>query len=226
MGELEPHRTSDPSLCSLNLSRTASMIKNLFWSVFQVVVQLATFVTILCLNGLLLLTIIHQRQRRQNTLQAVPSGDASAKADWFALPMLGACVILYLITQLPGFFGSILYLLEKACYSQKSSQWQGALRPLQNICTNLYFSINFLLYCGVNARFRDTLAKLSRSLMRKIAILVRPVLDKRRSSDDSGKSTVTVTKPVSATTNLSSSLWLPSQLSFFTIKTFILNDAC
>ncbi|XP_055339416.1 probable G-protein coupled receptor 139 [Paramacrobiotus metropolitanus] len=149
----------------------------------QVFIQVFTFLAILIVNTVLLLTIFQQRKRREKKLQAVSSKE-KAYAEWYALPMLAACVILYLATQFPGFIDNLTYLLEKTCTFQRNPNMQAVMRPLQNIAMNINFSVNFLLYCGVSAKFRDTVKKMM------VVDFFRSV--KRRLSEDSNKSITTV----------------------------------
>ncbi|OQV16494.1 hypothetical protein BV898_09333 [Hypsibius exemplaris] len=133
----------------------------------QASVQIGTFLIILILNLWLLRTILEQRRFRKETLQPSLSAEEQAKrtgrSDWSTLPMLGVCVLLYLITQIPELIDNAVFLLEKGCVYQSSSELKAVVKPLTNVLANINFSLNFLLYCGVDGQFRQKLGGLFRS---------------------------------------------------------------
>ena len=160
----------------------------------QAINQVLTFLTILILDAWLLKTILRQRRKRRDTLQvnvsnhsqnnsshnnantpgiiAAPAATRSNKA-WSTLPLLAACVILYLVTQVPTVVDHVIFLLEKSCTYQSEQHVKMLLNPIQNILLNINHSVNFVLYCGVDERFRRKLWKIAN-------VCLLPITSKRR----------------------------------------------
>jgi hypothetical protein len=118
----------------------------------QAIIQMGTFLAILVLNILLLRVIL--RRRDLQVIQKKTDRDWRSGVDKGAVAMLAVCVVLYLVTQMPGFVGNVLYLLDKGCVRQLSATTAAVLAPILNICLNVNFSANFLLYYGANSNFR------------------------------------------------------------------------
>ncbi|OQV25429.1 hypothetical protein BV898_01105 [Hypsibius exemplaris] len=115
-------------------------------------IQIGTFIAILLLNALLLRVIARQHRVRRESLHV--GEHRSRGVDRGAVAMLLACSLCYLLTQMPGFAGNVLFLLNKACIHQLHPRTVAVLAPILNVLLNVNFSANFLLYCGANPRFR------------------------------------------------------------------------
>lgn len=121
--------------------------------------QIGTFLTILFLN-IWLLHVIAEKKRMRRKLQASEISGDSSTSERGALIMLGSCVLLYLFTQTPALVDKVLSLLDKLCVRQKNMELRPFLAPVWNFLLNLNYSINFVLYCGANRKFREKVRKL------------------------------------------------------------------
>ena len=152
----------NPSLPLFHTSRNFFTL-NFSSFLWQAIMQISTFLVIFILNICLLLTILHQRRFRKENLQPTVSAEQTKRSDWSTLPMLSACVVLYLVTQIPEFIDNAIFLLEKGCVMQASGDLKAIIKPVANFLANVNFSVNFLLYCGVDGKFRRKLGSLMTS---------------------------------------------------------------
>ncbi|XP_055351651.1 sex peptide receptor-like [Paramacrobiotus metropolitanus] len=129
--------------------------------------QMITFLIILILNAMLLREILKMRRFQQKELLAYADrSEIPTRPENNALILLGGVVILFLITQMPVFAYNIIHLLEKSCVRPVPVSVKRLAAPVLNFLLNVNYSCNFLVYCSVDRRFRQSVYYICRMQQR------------------------------------------------------------
>ena len=120
---------------------------------------LSTFVVILLLNAVILQEILHTSRERKAYLLGIQSNVDISKNDQRAQRLLGACVMIYLVTQFPVSLINIFFV----CFKDNISTTELTIMRLMYIRTvllDLNYSSNFYVYCFASPRFQESLNEL------------------------------------------------------------------
>ena len=120
---------------------------------------MVTFSVAFVFTMLVLVELTRRRPKRQLDLQASVTPHAHPHP---YVSLLIGCVVQYLVLQLPFFVDGVLSILRWSCISQIGLLSELVTGPIGNITTHVYFSSNFLLYCGMSGAFRCKAAELCR----------------------------------------------------------------